>query len=194
MVSQVMVGRGAVEHPDGGHEGRTVALVDLGLDAATLPGGPSGSEPIADLALRAIEKAVRNGDRVCPFGIRRVAVAFGPDADAVSPRTLGDRLARAVRLSGVLDGMATDRSRALLPGTDGVAVRHRPDTVPSSSTVTVDRMVSWPSSAGDPLPNAGETAEIRIPARSPTPTRGLWHRTVVRCSSGGFAAVRHTTQ
>ena len=82
--------------------GRTVALVDLRQGPVARDGTSRGAAIVFDLALREIEQAVRNEDRVCPFGTSRVAVAFGPDADTVSPTTLGQRLARAVRRSLVL--------------------------------------------------------------------------------------------
>jgi DNA-binding CsgD family transcriptional regulator len=49
-------------------------------------------------ALHSIKQTVRPGDRLCPYGQFRLAVAFGPDADAVASRVLGERLARAVSL------------------------------------------------------------------------------------------------
>src|SRR5580704_15770445 len=86
---------------------RTMALVDLRPASMATSGERSGDSELAyELALRRIEQVVRDDDRVCPFGVSRVAIAFGPDADAVAPKTLGVRLARAVRLSTVADEQA----------------------------------------------------------------------------------------
>jgi DNA-binding NarL/FixJ family response regulator len=173
----------AGEWPD--QTGRTVAFVDL----RHAPGAPHRASDATDIvfesALREIEQAVRGEDRVCPFGTARVAVAFGPDADTVSPRTLGERLARAVRQSAVLDSESVERLRRI-PGADG-ASHPGGGPLPSSPTVTVDRMIGWVASADDPLPGTNKIIRSRIPSLRPGPTPGLWYRTVVRSSSGGFA-------
>ena len=100
------------------------------------------------MALRSIQQTVRADDRVCPFALSRIAIAFGSDAAAVTPRTLGERLARAVG-----QGVVADRR-----GARGVESRLHEDeqpangaakggqgqvpTVPSTMVVTVDRLLA----------------------------------------------------
>src|ERR1700737_1125525 len=107
MAINVQVGYTGLAGEQGFELSRTVALIDLrpitGYPDDT---GSDGSAMLFDLALRKIEQVVRGDDRVCPFGISRVAIAFGPDADAVTPKTLGERLARAVRHSPLLAGQS----------------------------------------------------------------------------------------
>jgi DNA-binding CsgD family transcriptional regulator len=157
-------GRGRQNGPEAS-TGRTVAVVDLRNDpVAPGDGHPDGEARVFATALRRIEQVVRGEDRVCPFGVARIAVAFGPDADVVSPKRLAERLARAIRLSAVVGsdpagtfgspiGLDLPMQTAAEPARIGGA-----DKVPPAATVTVDRA----------------TAGFRL-------------RTVVRCASGGFA-------
>ncbi len=69
----------------------TIARVDL---------SGAGDAKRGDGALRSVldrlQQTIRPGDRVCPVGVSRIAISFGPDAEALSPRTLGERLADAL--------------------------------------------------------------------------------------------------
>jgi DNA-binding NarL/FixJ family response regulator len=168
-----------------GRVGRTVALVDL-RPGPSAPEGARGAPVVFALALREIEQAVRSEDRVCPFGSSRLAVAFGPDADTVSPRMLGQRLARAVRRSSLPDGAAVNQPRPG-PGTKGLAPRTRSASAPSSATVVVDRMIGSTAPGDDPPTDVGRVRRYRTPHLLPRPGSGLWRRTVVHCSSGSFA-------
>ncbi len=185
MAMKEPVGDAADAGERAGPMGRTVALVDLRHGSGAAHTQSQGSEIAFDLALREIEQAVRGADRVCPFATSRVAVAFGPDADAVSPKTLAERLARAVRLSALLgDEAAGPRLSVADDDTD-----HLPPhagSASSSATVTVDRLVGV-APADDLLTlSSGVLGAGRSdgPARM---TPGLRHRTVVRCTAGGFA-------
>ena len=86
----------------GGPEARTVAHVDPPPRGRRERDPRSVQPPIGRVerrprrAIRAIEHTVRPDDRVCPYGVSRIAIAFGPDADAVRPVVLGERLARAI--------------------------------------------------------------------------------------------------
>lgn len=165
--------------------GRTVALVDLRPGPGVRQGMSRGAAIAFDLALREIEQAVRGEDRVCPFGSSRMAVAFGPDADTVSPRMLAQRLARAVRRS-MADGALADQLRQG-HSTKGLASRTGTESDPSSATVTIDRMIASAPSGVDRTSDPNETARHRFHGLAPGPTSGLWRRTVVHCSSGDFA-------
>lgn len=174
---------------------RTVARVDIrpGSD----PEGDRSSRGAAhELALRSIQQTVRSDDRVCPYGLSRIAIAFGSDAAAVTPRILGERLARAVGQGVVTDGRARraeggrGRQRAG-KGEPSAATANRSDkrgpgrlaTVPSTMVVTVDRLLTDVSgrsamstgalsSIGQPLPY-GQFVSMPV----------LRHRTVVRYST-----------
>ena len=88
---------------------RTVADVDLRSRGAPADGPPL--DPILLIvALDQVCQTVRADDRVCPFAVSRIAVEFGPAADAVTPRLLGQRLARAVG-QGLLDECAVTTRR-----------------------------------------------------------------------------------
>jgi DNA-binding CsgD family transcriptional regulator len=103
----------------------TVAHVDLRTGTPDL-GDLSRTKSTHDTALQSIQRTVRGDDRVCPYGVSRIAIAFGPAADAVAPKTLGERLARAV-------GNGTGHGRRNQPRVAGV---------PSTMVVTVDRLVN----------------------------------------------------
>ncbi len=181
MASKVPVGR----RDSGGQHvqmGRTVALVDLRHHPRTTPGArTNGSATAFDLALQRIEQAVRSNDRVCPFGISRVAIAFGPDADAVAPKVLGQRLARAVRLSTASEDEAEGQLQGGVSEMDDTSLRPLAFG-PSAATVTVDRMADRAPSS-----NGTEDDSTVASRTSDTPRPNLWLRTVVRCAAGGFA-------
>jgi len=149
---------------------RTVALVDLRPVIGVHSDGGYDAGTAFELALRRIEQVVRADDRVCPFGVSRVAIAFGPDAEAVTPKMLGERLARAVRQRPPADRRAVGpggpkrKAGAERPPTvgEGGAVLRRLRTPPWSTTVIVDR----------------------LPGGLASPLR---HRTVVRYATGGFS-------
>lgn len=103
----------------------TVAHVDL-RTASPDPADRSGTKSTHDMALLSIQRTVRADDRVCPYGVSRIGIAFGPAADAVAPKTLGERLARAV-------GNGTGHGRRN---------QVRMASVPSTMVVTVDRLVN----------------------------------------------------
>jgi len=189
--------RQTVETSDASSEpgSRTTARVDLrptlygaterGPDTAT--GDPGGRTAVFRLALRSIERTVRADDRICPYGVSHVAVAFGPEADAVAPKRLGERLARAVG-QGLVGVIAGDGTAA--PGRDLTPVS-RPTTIgtiPSTTIVTVDRLVE---DRGGDLHTAPRTSPSPPWGRPPVGWHGpaplLLHRTIVRYSTGNVA-------
>ena len=193
----------------GSQEARTVADVDLrpsvdGSGPADLAGCRSVEwGAVLDRTLRNIERTVRSDDRVCPYGVSRIAIAFGPDADAVRPLVLGERLARAIGQGLVGDGADPRRhpsatslhhpasvTRApTAEARNGNGARRAPvETIPSTTVVTVERLVGDGTPVTDPMvplalrPNTG---------RAPSPR--LRHRTIIRYSTrrlGGYGT-RH---
>jgi|HubBroStandDraft_6_1064221.scaffolds.fasta_scaffold10825_4 DNA-binding CsgD family transcriptional regulator len=173
---------------------RTMAVVDLRPTTFAPNGSRSGDSSVEEFerALRKIEQVVRDDDRVCPFGVSRVAVAFGPDADAVAAKTLGERLARAVRLSTVADEQADGRNgsaeapddrRQRSPDGDRIEARTSGKS-PWSTTVTVDRLLGGVALGHDRMvSNLDRSGRFGTPIG---PTLRIWHRTVVRYSTGGF--------
>jgi DNA-binding NarL/FixJ family response regulator len=168
---------------------RTVARVDLRPAAAgrdRCQPRLTGSHGSFSSALLTIEQTVRPDDRVCPFGVAHIAVAFGPDADAVHPKVLGERLARAVG-QGLLAGPpdrgndlpGTGRAANVSPATTGVA--------PSTTVVTVDRLVGnsdpggWTETRSDSDPSSHRIVAPKATAPF------LSHRTIVRYSTGRLA-------
>jgi DNA-binding CsgD family transcriptional regulator len=156
----------------GGELPLTVARVDLRPTAPLGAGGRPEAGAAHDIALRSIQQTVRSDDRVCPYGLSRIAVAFGADAEAVSPKTLGERLARAVGQG------ATGNRRSTTSGRGPVA------TIPSVMVVTVDRLLG---TGGLPVEARVRTLISSIEGSMPF-TRYvaaplLRHRTVVRYSS-----------
>lgn len=183
---------------------RTVAHVDIrsALEGTTEPAATETARLLAS-ALRRVEQTVRADDRICPFGVSRIAIAFGPDAEAVTPKTLGGRLARAV-----VFGLASDREAIppfSIPGATagpkkvvppygamgdhlaGVATR-------SSAVVTIDRLVSHRTHGlTTVMPGVVATGADRCPSLTHSGALLLRHRTVVRYPTGrraGFGA-RH---
>jgi DNA-binding NarL/FixJ family response regulator len=134
--------------------------VDLG---ATHRGDGHSDAELLDLALQKIGRTVRSGDRICPYGVANVAVAFGPDAEAVTARTLGERLARAIA-----------------PGSQpGRSI----DTGAEATVVVVDRIRHQPPPDDLPGPaTARHTGQPLLKQRVPVPR--LRHRTVVRYPAG----------
>ena len=127
---------------------RTVADVDLRSRGAPADGPPL--DPILLIvALDQVCQTVRADDRVCPFAVSRIAVEFGPAADAGTPRLLGQRLARAVG-QGLLDECAVT-TRRFQPAdpvkragsrapTNHRGLRRIRSTIPSTTVVTVERI------------------------------------------------------
>jgi len=153
----------------------TVARVDLRVGEVRAHGGYTGADgtsAVFTTALGNIERTVRSDDRVCPFGLTHIAVAFGPDADAVTPRMLGERLARAVSQGHVDDQPGP---WAAAPGHDGAEPGTPPRVVavPSTTVVTVDRLLDEWAGAGSG--RGTEVPSLQGPA--------LRHRTVVRYST-----------
>jgi DNA-binding CsgD family transcriptional regulator len=143
----------------GSTAGRTVARVDLG---ASHRGEGCADAALLDLALQRIGRTVRSGDRICPYGVSNVAVAFGPDAEAVTARTLGERLARAISL-GSTSGRPVD----------------------AGAVVVVDRILHQPPLPSDDHPGptvARPTGQPVLKQRVSAPR--LRHRTVVRYPAG----------
>lgn len=140
-------------------------------------------------ALRNVEQTVRSDDRVCPYGLSRIAIAFGPDADAVSPKVLGERLARAIGQGLVGEEPVPDRhpsaaSLRLPSGPTTVNGNGRPRTgaIPSTTVVTVERLAG-PGSL---------TSEAMVPLALLPPGPGvslprLRHRTIIRYSTRRLA-------
>ena len=185
--------------PSGGPAGRTVAHVDLrpagGNDAPEPTGGASPEwSAVLGRALANLEQAVRSDDRVCPYGVSRIAISFGPDADMVTPRVLGERLARAVGqgLVGERPAPAAHPSATSLrhPGAGITRNGHvngngsrqpRIGAIPSTTVVTVERVPDR-----GPLPGALVPLALRLPDPGETTTR-LRHRTVIRYSTRRLA-------
>jgi DNA-binding CsgD family transcriptional regulator len=177
---------------------RTVANIELrphsnGSSAC----GASDRSSMLDAALRNIKQNIRADDRVCPYGVSRIAIAFGPSVDAVTPKCLGERLARAIGQGLVSDHQAGGQPEPLVASeqaTEGSplggamkALRTRVGTMPSTTVVIVDRLLG----GGPPTAEAATHTP-----RNPSDTRSskarvsvpqLRHRTVVRYSTGRLA-------
>ncbi len=178
-----------------GPEARTVAHVDLrpsvngnGSLEAVAQASPEWSALLVR-ALQNIEHTVRADDRVCPYGVSRIAIAFGPDADAVTPKVLGERLARAVGQGLVNEGPAPECHPAATsrhhPGAavNGTASRRpRIGAIPSTTVVTVERLIS----GGVPATGAVLPLALR-PASTGGPDPRLRHRTIIRYSTRRLA-------
>jgi DNA-binding CsgD family transcriptional regulator len=156
---------------------RTVAHVDLRSRVAPADGPPI-DRMLLTLALDQVCQTVRADDRICPYAVSRIAVEFGPAADAVTPRLLGQRLARAVG-QGLLDECAVatrqfkpadpvKRAGTRVPTNGHRVPRRLRSTIPSTTVVTVERI--FDDAVGE-LPMAPR----------------LRQRAVVRYSPGGMA-------
>ena len=168
-----------------------------------------------EMALRSIQQTVRGDDRVCPYGLSRIAIAFGSDAVAVTPRMLGERLARAVGQGVTGDRRAGRQSRDEttpgphptgegpsfhVNGNGSSKAGPRVATVPSTMVVTVDRLLTEDSgqsgvAAGALISSFDgiEGIDTAVPYRQPVSAPVLRHRTVVRystCRLAGFGT-RH---
>jgi DNA-binding NarL/FixJ family response regulator len=130
-------------------------------------------------AVRSVEQMVRPDDRLCPYGLFRVAVEFGPDADAVSPRMLGERLARAVG-QGLMHDPRKLGPTTTDPGPNGNRGRSSRGRLDAATVVTVDRLLV----NGPPAPTADLGRPLEPERAEPTtvssvPVPHLRHRTVV---------------
>ncbi len=166
----------------------TVARVDLRPGSAPEVDRSSTGEA-HELALRSIQQTVRADDRVCPYGLSRIAIAFGSDAAAVTPRILGERLARAVGQGVVTEGRAR---REPSPGAGGPAIGTKADsrapgrmaTVPSTMVVTVDRLLTEGSGRSSvPTGTLIHSIDEPAPYGQLVSIPVLRHRTVVRYST-----------
>ncbi len=131
---------------------RTVARIELRPYRSD---GDSNQPPLSPLlhawAVHSIEQTVRPDDRLCPYGRFHLAVAFGPDADAVAPKVLGQRLARAVSLGLLMrqGGGDSDQARPRSSATSGSTVplgvdggdRRSTALFDATTVVTVDRLL-----------------------------------------------------
>jgi DNA-binding CsgD family transcriptional regulator len=152
---------------------------------------------VLESALRQVQQTVRADDRVCPFGVSRIGIAFGPDAEAVTTRILGERLARAVAF-----GLASEESEGHRPpgarnkkrhdnSSNGKGDRRADDPDRATAVVTVDRLVR-DSSHREVKAGASDDAgsdSVRVPTSAPF----LRHRTVVQYPSARkpWFGVRH---
>jgi len=138
-------------------------------------------------ALLTIEQTVRPDDRVCPFGVAHIAVVFGPDADAVHPKVLGERLARAVG-QGLL---ASSSNEGNDPPSSGRAPNVSPTTrgaAPSTTVVTVDRLIGIGEAGGwSETQSSDSQAWTHRSIGPPTTAPVLSHRTIVRYSTACLA-------
>jgi DNA-binding NarL/FixJ family response regulator len=142
----------------------TMACIDVRVPITCSDHRQSRPHPrVLERALRQIEKAVRAEDRICPIGIPRIAVEFGPVASAVLPQVLGDRLAGAISQDESIDptdaglavsvGMVTPEHRfdaadstrralaAAAAGSTYLGSRHFGGTPAAATAVTVDRLL-----------------------------------------------------
>ncbi len=181
-----------VPDPASEARGRTFAHVDLQPWPQALFGdgsGPAGAAPSGGRhhpPLEFIERAVRSGDRVCPYGVSRIAIAFGPDAEAVAPNVLGERLARAVTQSLHDRRNRADRhrrpapseSRELGPPVPEVNRPDRPDGGDGpGAAIVVDRLLGRTGSTADRW-----RATSVLSATAADPVRRLRLRTLVPCA------------
>ena len=139
---------------------RTLAVVEFGQVAPEAPAaGRTLPFPLVEAVLEEIRRTVRANDEARAVGVSQIAVTFGPEAEAVSTRSLGERLAGAVAR-----------------GTVGPA--------PGPPVVTVDRLLGQGTPASDVTEaDLWEEAARRtsLPATAPAPM--LRHRSVVRCGA-----------
>jgi DNA-binding CsgD family transcriptional regulator len=117
-------------------------------------------------------------------------VAFGPDAEAVTQRILGERLARAV-------GQGLVSARDLAPPGSGAGTRlsardraapARAATIPSTTVVTVDRLVDTRALPANGAPPATLHANHGPGViGQPISLQRLHHRTIIRYSTRRLA-------
>ncbi len=166
-----------------GAPARTVAHVNLG--SADSKGPSSDPVHLLESALARLEQTVRSNDQICPFALTRIAIAFGPDAEAVTTRSLGERLARSLAF-----GLASEPSDARARGgsersgrhrapsaSTGGPLRRRGDSRRATAVVTVDRLFE-DESRHQPREGTKESTPS-IPVGAPW----LRHRTVVHYPS-----------
>jgi DNA-binding CsgD family transcriptional regulator len=135
---------------DGARVARTVAYVNLRPSPEPRAERDPCYPSLLGIALDQIRHTVRPGDRICPYAVSHIAVEFGPDADAVTPRLLGQRLARAVGQGLVDTYSAPSRVDPARSPTKVAGPRHDNDrrpgarrppvTIPSTMVVTVERV------------------------------------------------------
>ena len=163
----------------------TVAWIEFGTQPGTRNRDAAHLDDLAlGQARRQIERAVRGDDRVCPVSTASVVVEFGSVAAGVSPRALGDRLARAIG-----PGLPFDHSDATLTVAVGVAAAVEGDHPAVVSLRARSAARSSLRSLTRVLPGAGpstaavtvdEPAALPVPAGSPTWTPGPHRRPVRR--------------
>lgn len=167
---------------------RTLARVDLRpCPAGALTGAPNGRPTAFSSALVNIERTIRANDRVCPYGVSHIAVAFGDDSSGVSPKALGERLARAVGqgLAGVLLDEGTSPNEEGRPTTVGSTTL---GAVPSTTVVTVDRVVESSDAGNEVASHIADPVTFASPSLGKRPLALLLrHRTMVRYSTARFA-------
>ncbi len=152
----------------GGFANRTVVQVEL------LSTNAQVDPMIPHQALRTIEGMVRSNDWICPYAVKRIAIALGRDAEAVSSRQLAERLARSVEWGLFHSGSgASPWSRS--------TAQYAPST-----TVTVDRPLSTPALRPQDLlgDGHGRRGDVRVCGYLAPRLR---HRTVVEFPSGRSA-------
>ncbi len=162
---------------------RTVALIDLRYDQA-VHGECHDAARRFSLTLREIEHTVRGEDRVCPFGTTRIAVAFGSDADVVSPRALAERLARALRQCAQSDSDLRDRGQGI-SAPRGNGTRRSIDHRAPPARIIVDRAIGRVSSI-DQARVVASTTGSNHPGRAPSTVQRWRRRMVLACVVGDF--------
>jgi len=114
----------------------TVACVEIEVTRGgkTLP--PMLHAEVMGLARKLIEHAVRADDHICPVASSRMTIEFGTVASGALPQVLGDRLARAVNQSPIVDLPGVQLSVSV-----GIACPdvHLPRTAVGSSALTSTR-------------------------------------------------------
>jgi DNA-binding CsgD family transcriptional regulator len=151
---------------------RTVAHVDL---ASTNGKGPA-ADPVnlLECALARLEQTVRANDQICPFGLTRIAIAFGADAEAVTTKSLAERLARSLAF-----GLASESSDLRARGGSERSLRHgSPQGQKATAVVTVDRLPEE-GPVGGRVEASSQESTLSFPPGNPW----LRHRTVVHCPS-----------
>jgi DNA-binding CsgD family transcriptional regulator len=162
----------------------TMAQVDLG--SSTTKGPTSDRVHLFQSALRRLEQTVRANDQICPFGLTRIAIVFGPDAQAVTTRSLGERLARSLAFGLATEfgdprtrgGSEPSARRRGAPGQSPGPLRRTGDAHRASTVVTVDRLLGEQRRLERPEVTTREPAHA-IPVGAPR----IRHRAVVQYPS-----------